>query len=654
MKKYTVLSFLLLITGVGYAQFTKLLDFNGQTGNEPYGSVILSTNDSVLYGMTNAGGSSGAGNVFTLRIDGSAYDSIHSFVQTITSGANPYGSLTLSGGKLYGMTGSSGAHSNGTIFSIDPSGSGFTNLFDFTDTIGANPNGALVISGNMMYGTTTTSGGGLNGFGSVFSIQTNGTGVKQLVGFTGPNGRKPCPDLVLSGNVLYGMTSYGGSNGFGIIFSVHTDGSSFTDLYDFTNSNSTPVGSLTIAGNHLFGCMGGAGLFNKGFIFSIRTDGAGFRDIFDFDGTNGQNPLCTPLVSGKTLYGTTCNGGVHSYGTIFSVDTSGTNFNNLYSFTTQDGQEARSQLTKSGNTLYGTAVMGGANGDGTVFSFKVAPSSVPICMVTTDDSSRHNIVIWQKPAPAHIDSFIIFREITSNNYRQIGAVPYAALSEFVDTVATRYFPFSGNPNAGTYRYKLQVRDSSGNYSLLSPYHNTLFVTQTGGTFNWNQYTIEGDSIPLPSISAYVLYRDDNSTGVWHQIVGVSGGQTTATDPNYSSYPNGSWRVETMWGITCTPTKSSFSSSKSNIKGKDVSAGIQTWSASNPLEVFPNPAIHTLTLSGIKQETLVRLIDMMGKTVFETKAQNTVSIDISQLAQGIYTLEADCLNSRMFRKVVIAK
>lgn len=78
--------------------------------------------------------------------------------------------------------------------------------------------------------------------------------------------------------------------------------------------------------------------------------------------------------------------------------------------------------------------------------------------------------------------------------------------------STSFFPFTGNPNAGANRYKIQVRYVSGEYSLLSPYHNTMFISNNSGTFTWNHYAVENDAVPLPSVSAYILYRDDNATG----------------------------------------------------------------------------------------------------------------------------------------------
>jgi uncharacterized repeat protein (TIGR03803 family) len=83
-------------------------------------------------------------------------------------GANPSGSLIISGGTLYGTTSSGGASGYGTIFKINPDGTGFTLLKEFAGTDGASPYGALISVGGVFYGTT--SGGGDSGNGTIFSF----------------------------------------------------------------------------------------------------------------------------------------------------------------------------------------------------------------------------------------------------------------------------------------------------------------------------------------------------------------------------------------------------------------------------------------------------------------------------------------------------
>ena len=83
-----------------------------------------------------------------------------------------------------------------------------------------------------------------------------------LYSFTGGNdGAQPSAGLILSGNTLYGTAVYGGALGNGTVFAVNTDGTGFTNLHSFTNADGTnPYGSLILSGNTLYGtaALGGS------------------------------------------------------------------------------------------------------------------------------------------------------------------------------------------------------------------------------------------------------------------------------------------------------------------------------------------------------------------------------------------------------------
>src|SRR5437667_143815 len=103
-----------------------------------------------------------------------------------------------------------------------------------TNSDGAQPKG-LVLSGNTLYGTTWQ--GGSSGNGTVFAINTNGTGFTILHRFTGgDDGGGPSAGLTLSGNTLYGTAEFGApsATGRGTVFAVNTDGTGFTILHTFT------------------------------------------------------------------------------------------------------------------------------------------------------------------------------------------------------------------------------------------------------------------------------------------------------------------------------------------------------------------------------------------------------------------------------------
>jgi uncharacterized repeat protein (TIGR03803 family) len=152
------------------------------------------------------------------------FTSLYNFTQisnqTNSDGANPYAGLILSGNTLYGTTSFGGNSGNGIVFAVNTDGTGFTNLYNFTGgNDGANPYAGLILSGNTLYGTT--DGGGSSDDGTVFAVNTDGTGFTNLYTFIGGNdGAAPAAGLILSGNTLYGTAYYGGSSDDGTVFSL--------------------------------------------------------------------------------------------------------------------------------------------------------------------------------------------------------------------------------------------------------------------------------------------------------------------------------------------------------------------------------------------------------------------------------------------------
>lgn len=264
-------------------------------------------------------------------------------------------------------------------------------------------------------------------------------------------------------------------------------------------------------------------------------------------------------------------------------------------------------------------------------------STPEICMVTVDSLSTHNIIYWDKTIYTDVDSFFVYREIANNIYKIICALPYDSLSLFADTVSTQYFPNTGNPNAGTYKYKLQIRDTCGNYSPLSPYHKTIYINQTGGTFSFNDYAIEGQALPVSQLNSYLLFRDDISNGNWHVLNSVT--SSPINDPDYAQYPHARWRVETDWSISCTPTKS-INSSRSNIKGQSV--GIFDLNATSQIiSIYPNPFTSQATVTFTKEikDADIYITDIVGKVVKTINISGKrVIIEKGLISSGIYFLQ----------------
>src|SRR5439155_10286473 len=131
-----------------------------------------------------------------------------------------------------------------TMFDLTTNATGFTTPYNFTGgNDGANPSAGVMLSNNTLYGTA--SAGGSFGHGTVFAVNPNGTGFANLHSFTAPandsfgfhtnsDGANPHAGLILSGSTLYGAANAGGRSGQGTVFAVKTDGSGFTNLYNFS------------------------------------------------------------------------------------------------------------------------------------------------------------------------------------------------------------------------------------------------------------------------------------------------------------------------------------------------------------------------------------------------------------------------------------
>jgi uncharacterized repeat protein (TIGR03803 family) len=260
---------------------TTLHSFDGTDGAEPLAGLAQADNGS-FYGTTYLGGSKGDGSVFKITSAG-AFTLLHSFCSQsgCTDGQNPFAGFILgTDGNLYGTTLAGGAHGDGTVFKITPSGT-FTTLHSFCSQNGCTDGefpqtGLLQARDGNFYGTTIL--GGSYGNGTIFKMTPTGT-LTTLYNVCSQSG---CPDgnylyagltQATDGN-LYGSMDIGGANGYGTIFKITLSGT-LTTLYSFCSQS---------------GC------------------------------TDGEYPG-GPLVqhTNGNLYGTTDDGGANGYGTVFRL-----------------------------------------------------------------------------------------------------------------------------------------------------------------------------------------------------------------------------------------------------------------------------------------------------------------------------------------------
>jgi hypothetical protein len=523
-----------------------------------------------------------------------------------------------------------GAGGNGG--SLDKNGdNGQSSWFENTTTLLANGGNGGTLSAPPTCSCTSTNGGagGIAGTGDIT--------------FSGGNG---------GGSYDNGMTSTGGSGGSSA--GIASNGNSGMNG---TQNNTQVVGAVAVSGGGAGG-DGGAGFTDEqGFNGKVPGGGGGGST----DDANGGNGGAGRVIISYAIVTNTVIIGIHTNATSICSGQSTT----LAAYGASEYKwstgATTTTITVSPTVTNSYTVIGNTNSCYDTTTATISINQVPapdICMVTVDNRSVNNIVYWDKTPYAMADSFIVYREITSNTYKRIGAIHKDSLSQFIDTARNLYFPFTGNPNTGTYRYKLQIRDTCGNYGNLGPYHNTIYINRNGGNFTWNDYQIEGESTPIPQLTSYYLYRDNSSTDNWQVVAGVSGSQLTINDPDYATYPNGQWRIATQWNISCNPTRS-ITSSYSN-STRNILTGIKN--NNTPLvdiSVFPNPnnGIVNLKITSLDNEFKVEkieIVNILGESVYSKSATTYEhEIDLTKESKGIYVIKIMSTNKKLFtQKIVI--
>jgi uncharacterized repeat protein (TIGR03803 family) len=259
------------------SDFTLLHSFvGGSAGEYPTGSLILS--GSTLYGMSRGF----SGTIFKIQTDGSDFTILHIFTVVPAYEGYPKGSLTISGSTLYGMTYDGGNSRQGTIFKVQTDGSDYTLLYEFTGGItdGRFPYGSLLLSGSTLFGMASFGMNGMGGpgdprvLGTIFKINTDGSGFSLLHAFPFPfiaaEGMQPRGSLILSGSTLFGMTHGDGSSSYGTVFQMQTDGTGFTPLHTFVggmDDGRYPEGSLILSDSVLYGMTNKGGDSDFGVVF---------------------------------------------------------------------------------------------------------------------------------------------------------------------------------------------------------------------------------------------------------------------------------------------------------------------------------------------------------------------------------------------------
>jgi uncharacterized repeat protein (TIGR03803 family) len=287
-------------------------------GLAPFDTLRVDPTGKYLYGTTLNGGSANAGTVFRLTIQGNKEEIIN--VSENWGLANPYAGLTGTDTDLYGVAYNSGTKNMGGVFG--PNGRVLHNFGSITND-GANPYGGVVVSKGRIYGTTRYGGGGNPGNGTVYSVNTNGSGYKVLHRFSGPSdGTQPYSKLLVdesTGNI-YGTTIMGGKYNQGTIFEMSPAGKILRQ-YNFgaqANDGEEPAGNLVMDAQHnIFGTTIYGSANGNGVIYKLDSSFQ-MTVLHAFGVLDGGHPEGGLMMdSSGDLYGTAPNLGLYGSGTVF-------------------------------------------------------------------------------------------------------------------------------------------------------------------------------------------------------------------------------------------------------------------------------------------------------------------------------------------------
>ena len=361
--------FMIGTNGLGYKILHSFTGVNGD-GLSPNDLVVGA--DGTMYGSTSSGGGKGFGTIFKIGLSGNGYDVLTNFA-LVTNGASPVGRLALGAdGELYGTTAIGPTNTGGTVFKMNPNGTGYTILRSFAPAPwdGSGVQGVVLGSDGQLYGTA--GAGGLSGGGTAFRLNTNGDDFIILRNFSagGGDGTGPSGPLASSADgFIYGVTG-GGSNGLGTVYKIYNDGSLYTVLHTFSYLGGDGKGPNVIfpgSDGRLYGATGGGGADGWGTLFQMDRQGGNYAVIFSFPTSNSG---VQGLLQGNDgeLYGITFSGGTNYAGTLFRIETNGSAYTVIHDFVpATDGKNPASLFQSADGFLYGLTEEGGAGSGGTIF-----------------------------------------------------------------------------------------------------------------------------------------------------------------------------------------------------------------------------------------------------------------------------------------------
>ncbi|MFY0675316.1 MAG: T9SS type A sorting domain-containing protein [Bacteroidia bacterium] len=333
---------------------------------------ILFAQNTNLWGVSYRGGENNRGTIYSINPDGTGFKIRHDF-ECVNDGANPENALTASGGKyLYGCSNSGGIYELGTLFKYDTSNDSLIKLFDFPgDSLGGFPSRKMHFGHNgKLYGTAA---GGQYKNGVLFEFDTLKSTYRTLVHFDDTsNGKISFGGLsYFSDSCIYGGVS-GGPNKDGLVYKYDIRNNKFSTVLDFSKEKGiTPIGGIYEIGKDSF--LGFAVYSGKTGLYRYDAANAKMDVIMIFNsrsvGENATGDLF--LASNNKFYGVTTRGGTNNIGVFYEYDYKRNQYRIKGSFGAVRPTPQGFVAEDTNGVIYGTTNGGGKDRHGHIFEYDI-------------------------------------------------------------------------------------------------------------------------------------------------------------------------------------------------------------------------------------------------------------------------------------------
>jgi len=319
-----------------------------------------------------------------------------------------------------------------------------------------------------------------------------------------------------------------------------------------------------------------------------------------------------------------------------------------------EGQQSETQsFTASNDGVYILQVANGACSIQAMIEINVFEpyTGQQICMVSVDEESGKNMLVYNKTEGERIDLYNFYKETGDNAYTLIGGNYTTDANYFVDQ--------ESNPVVSSERYKISVTDECASESDLqySTAHKTIYLAANIGVngnvnLQWQPY--EGFDV------AQIRVLRGSALDNLQEIAVRPANNTNYTDVEPVQEEN-IYVIEAVNTGACSienggSTKAAMAQLGARSNPAVASGTSVTEYLMENVNIFPNPANDkfTIQLPENYQEIEVVIVDLAGSVVYSESFanQNQVNIENAELKSGMYFVSILVDTQKTIKKIQI--